>query len=62
LRDVIAAHTRAVVPTKLDREGAPQRPDLMVLSYLRGLPLEREANTETANAADEAAMPPRGTR
>jgi hypothetical protein len=55
LRDVIAAHTRAVVPTKLDRHGAPHGPDLMVLSYVRGLPGEREANTETADATDEPA-------
>jgi hypothetical protein len=62
LRDVIAAHSLAAVPTKLDREGAAHGPDLMVLSYLRGLPGEREANTETADATDEAAMPPHGTR
>jgi hypothetical protein len=55
LRDVIAAHTRAGVPTKLDRHGAPHGPDLMVLSYLRGLPRERETNTETADATDEPA-------
>jgi hypothetical protein len=62
LRDVIAAHSRAVVPTKLDRQGAPHGSDLMVLSYLRGLPREREANTEAADATDEAATPPHGTR
>ena len=62
MRDVIAPHSRAVVPTKLNRQGAPHGPDLMVLSYLRGLPREREANTETADATDEAALPPHRTR
>ena len=62
MRDVIAAHSRAVVPTKLDRQGAAHGPDLMVLSYLRGLPRERETNTETADATDEAALRPHGTR
>ena len=62
MHDVIAAHRRTIVPTKLDRQGAPHGPDLMVLSYLRGLPREREANTETADATDEAAKPPHGTR
>ena len=47
--------------TNLDREGALHGPYLMVLSYLRGMPREREANTEAADAADEAAMPRHGT-
>jgi hypothetical protein len=59
LRDVIAAHSRTIVPTKLDRQGTPHGPDLMVLSYLRGLPREGEANTETADATDEVVRPGR---
>jgi hypothetical protein len=58
-----------VPPDVLDRQGARHGPDLMVLSYLRGLPREREASTETADATyeavdatDETATPPHGTR
>ena len=58
---MIAADARAVVATDLDGEGALHGPDLMVLSYLRGLPREREAISEAADAADEAAMPRHGT-
>ena len=49
------------MPTTLERKGASHGPDRMVLSYLRGLARERDANTETADATYEAAPPPHGT-
>ena len=57
MRDVIAAHSRAVVPTKLDRQGAAHGPDLMVLSYFPRFAALAARAAQSAGNARSIPMP-----